>query len=97
MVMVCHGLGIPEGFANIKNLAVGPFTLDWSAVRTSSLGRRRGPVDVAGDFLVGHGADHCQFFRFPAAQWSDQAKVAAESLARASGVRAASMTSRKRR
>ena len=41
---------------------------------------REGAVDAAGDLAVGHGANHCQFFRCPPAERAEPVETAAEAL-----------------
>ena len=42
--------------------------------------RREGAVDAAGDLAVGHGSNHCQFFRCPPAERAESVETAAEAL-----------------
>src|SRR6266516_7253087 len=42
--------------------------------------RREGAVDAAGDLAVGHGANHCQFFRCPPAERTKSVETSAETL-----------------
>ena len=41
---------------------------------------REGAVNAAGDLTVGHGANHCQFFRCPPAERAESVETAAEAL-----------------
>jgi hypothetical protein len=41
---------------------------------------REGAVDAAGNLAVGHGANHCQFFRCPPAERAEPVETAAEAL-----------------